>query len=90
MRTQLQRSSLISTLQSLYIPFSISAEPYCAAFVYLLSFNSTLEDSLFDCAALPPCELSCSGPSKPLLIAFSRRCGCHAEWLFHSVALQVN
>jgi hypothetical protein len=43
-----------------------------------------LADATFDCGVLPGCDLTCDGPSQPLLAAATTQCGCTAEWLLHT------
>ena len=51
--------------------------------------NATLHYAVYNCTALPDCEVSCSGPSREVTGTLCRRCGCHSEWYFHGMVLQL-
>jgi len=51
--------------------------------------DSLVEAGVYDCAALPTCKLACNGPSRPVLHALCQQCGCHTEWLLHSLLLHT-
>jgi hypothetical protein len=48
-----------------------------------------LEDGIYNCSAVPPCERVCDGPSRDITAAFCQRCGCHAEWFGHGIILHA-
>jgi len=49
----------------------------------------SLRYSPYDCAALPTCEITCSGPDRPLLSAVTKSCACMAEWYLNGWMLQT-
>jgi len=51
--------------------------------------NATLHSAVYNCTALPDCDTTCGGPSHEVTGALCRRCGCHTEWLFHGMVLQI-
>ena len=52
--------------------------------------NITLSDaSVFNCNALPHCEMTCSGPSEAILLRSTHECGCVAEWGIHAAILRT-
>eukprot|EP00316_Scyphosphaera_apsteinii_P000464 CAMPEP_0119344384 /NCGR_PEP_ID=MMETSP1333-20130426/106945_1 /TAXON_ID=418940 /ORGANISM="Scyphosphaera apsteinii, Strain RCC1455" /LENGTH=975 /DNA_ID=CAMNT_0007356823 /DNA_START=14 /DNA_END=2942 /DNA_ORIENTATION=- len=51
--------------------------------------NTSIHTAVYDCQALPQCEHTCDGPSRPLLSSLCQTCGCHAEWLFHGLLLNL-
>ena len=44
-----------------------------------------LEDAVYDCDALPTCDLKCGGPDREVLEAATEECGCMVEWGAHSI-----
>jgi len=48
------------------------------------------DNAIFDCEALPVCQLSCGGPNKRKMKAVTENCGCMVEWFGHSVWLKVS
>ena len=48
-----------------------------------------LKDAIYSCNALPICSMTCGGPNKNTLKFITKKCSCNAEFLGHSVWLQV-
>ena len=53
------------------------------------SRDATLENGVFNCTAVAPCESGCDGPSRAITATFCQRCGCHAEWFLHGIVLHT-
>ena len=51
--------------------------------------NATLHYAVYNCTALPDCDTTCGGPSREVTGTLCRRCGCHTEWYFHGMVLQI-
>lgn len=48
-----------------------------------------IPDATFDCSSLPTCDLTCGGPSEPLLRLAAQHCACTLEWWFHACWLRA-
>ena len=46
--------------------------------------GATLDDSRFDCDALPECVVGCNGVEWDVIRTWTYGCGCYIEWWFHS------
>lgn len=57
-------------------------------FYYQSHSQLVLEESVFNCGALPTCAPSCSGPEIELIEASTSKCACLSEWMFHANVLQ--
>ena len=51
--------------------------------------NATLHYAVYNCTSLPDCDTTCGGPSHEVTGTLCRRCGCHTEWYFHGMVLQI-
>jgi hypothetical protein len=81
----------INELVTPNVPFEVPgvyiAEPNCQT--AMVGEEWMLEDAVFNCDALPTCDLSCGGPHRPKMEKVSETCGCMVEWGMHSVWIQV-
>lgn len=50
----------------------------------VLSLCWTKEGIELDCSTIPPCRMSCKGPSEELIWAVSTHTACMVEWLVHA------
>jgi hypothetical protein len=48
-----------------------------------------LQDAIFDCQALPSCDVTCNGPQKQKLRQVTKECSCMFEWFLHSLCLRM-
>ena len=48
-----------------------------------------IKDSIFQCDAMPYCDVTCEGPNQEVLGQTTRECGCTVEWFLHSLWLKV-
>ena len=48
-----------------------------------------IKDSIFQCDAMPYCDVTCEGPNQDVLGQTTRECGCTVEWFLHSLWLKV-
>lgn len=48
-----------------------------------------IQDSIFQCEAMPYCDVTCEGPKQEVLGQTTRECGCTVEWFLHSLWLKV-
>ena len=48
-----------------------------------------LQDAIFNCQALPSCDVTCDGPQKQKLRQVTRECSCMFEWFIHSLCLRM-
>lgn len=48
-----------------------------------------MRNSVYNCAALRNCDVTCSGPHKETIKQFSKQCSCVSEWTFHSFWLRT-
>ena len=53
------------------------------------SFPWEIKDSIFQCDAMPYCDVTCEGPNQEVLGQTTRECGCTVEWFLHSLWLKV-
>ena len=63
-----------------------------SAFVSSSSSSSSsweTKDSIFQCDAMPYCDVTCEGPNQDVLGQTTRECGCTVEWFLHSLWLKV-
>jgi hypothetical protein len=50
--------------------------------------STKYKDSVFDCKALPVCEVTCGGPDEVVVGAACKHCSCMIEWLINSSVFQ--
>lgn len=48
-----------------------------------------IENTIFNCANIPMCDISCEGPRKEITDDVSKACSCMAEWYLNSNILQI-
>ena len=48
-----------------------------------------LQDSVYNCDALPTCDMTCGGPNKPKLSMQAESCSCMIQWGLHSMWLRA-
>jgi hypothetical protein len=49
-----------------------------------MGLNPTASNPIFNCKAMPTCEITCTGPDRSVLSAASQSCSCVLEWYIHS------
>ena len=47
-----------------------------------------LDEAIFDCSALPHCDITCPGPHKDRLRRITKECSCLTEWFVHSLCFR--
>jgi hypothetical protein len=55
----------------------------------MMENETHLESTVFQCAELPTCNFTCSGPNKDIISTVNSKCGCLSEWFFHSFIIRV-
>ena len=84
---------------ALSCPFDIYSQPYQppGQYVYdttcdaaaMQQVEVSVKKAVFDCTALPVCQISCGGPDRSVVHAVCKSCSCMAEWLANSYAIQL-
>eukprot|EP00735_Rhodelphis_limneticus_P003251 TRINITY_DN14706_c0_g1::TRINITY_DN14706_c0_g1_i1::g.21551::m.21551 TRINITY_DN14706_c0_g1::TRINITY_DN14706_c0_g1_i1::g.21551 ORF type:complete len:923 (+),score=242.06,YfhO/PF09586.5/0.00013,rve_3/PF13683.1/0.012 TRINITY_DN14706_c0_g1_i1:56-2770(+) len=46
--------------------------------------HPVLADGEFNCEAIPECNMTCPGPNKEVIRAYTYNCGCYVEYFVHS------
>ena len=69
------------------VPSSYIMEPTCQT--AMVGEDWLLEDAVYNCEELPTCDLSCGGPTRPIMEHVSKQCGCMIEWGAHSIWIQL-
>lgn len=49
-----------------------------------------VQNSVFQCSALPQCAMSCQGVNAGLIEKASKACACMSEWYFNGYLLQIS
>jgi len=63
-------------------PGVVLRDPSCS--IDLNGNEWEINDSIFNCDTLPPCNVKCTGPRKTRIKSASDQCGCTLEWYLHS------
>jgi len=64
------------------VPGVVLRDPSCS--IDLNGNEWEINDSIFNCDTLPPCNVKCTGPRKTRIKSASDQCGCTLEWYLHS------
>ena len=72
-----------------YLPLSAVLAPEACNVGALHEQAVRLDDGVYNCSAVAPCESACDGPSRAITATFCQRCGCHTEWLGHGMVLHL-
>lgn len=56
--------------------------------VWQNGLNDKTSWAMFDCSALPTCQLTCGGPDEIMLARRSKDCMCRVEWFWNAHLLQ--
>jgi hypothetical protein len=71
------------------LQFNINQDSSSAhSIVWQNGLNDKTSWAMFDCSALPTCQLTCGGPDEIMLARRSKDCMCRVEWFWNAHLLQ--